>query len=111
MIDVLLLVDSPDQQVIDTISNLFLLITGTAVITENEAALWTDGRYFLQADKQLDSSCWKLMKQGISSTPTITGWLSSVHFIVSKHVSCLFYNYHDLLLNCLGIGKGCQSGS
>ena len=48
------------------------------MITETEAALWTDGRYFLQAEKQLDPSCWKLMKQGLSSTPTITAWISSV---------------------------------
>ena len=37
---------------------------GTAVITENEALLWTDGRYYLQAAEQIDSN-WTLMKQGI----------------------------------------------
>ena len=36
---------------------------GTAVITENKAAVWTDGRYFLQAEKQLDCN-WILMRQG-----------------------------------------------
>lgn len=34
---------------------------GTAVITNSEALLWTDGRYYQQAEKQLDSS-WTLMK-------------------------------------------------
>lgn len=36
---------------------------GTAIVTENEAAMWTDGRYFLQAATQMDSN-WTLMKQG-----------------------------------------------
>ena len=36
---------------------------GTAVITETDACLWTDGRYFNQAEKQLDSN-WTLMKEG-----------------------------------------------
>lgn len=36
---------------------------GTAVVTETEACLWTDGRYFLQASKEMDSS-WTLMKEG-----------------------------------------------
>lgn len=35
---------------------------GTAVITETKALLWTDGRYFQQAEKQLDNSTWTLMR-------------------------------------------------
>lgn len=38
---------------------------GTAVIAESEAALWTDSRYFLQAENQLDNQTWILMKSGI----------------------------------------------
>ena len=47
------------------IHNLFLSFhgTGTAVITETHACLWTDGRYFNQAEHQLDSN-WTLMKEG-----------------------------------------------
>ena len=37
---------------------------GTAIITEEHAAMWTDGRYFLQAAKQMDSN-WTLMKMGV----------------------------------------------
>jgi len=37
---------------------------GTAIVTETKAALWTDGRYHLQAEKQLDSN-WTLMKDGM----------------------------------------------
>ena len=33
---------------------------GTAVITKEEAGLWTDGRYFIQAEKQLEGSTVKL---------------------------------------------------
>ena len=34
------------------------------MITETNAALWTDGRYYLQAEKELDSN-WTLMKDGM----------------------------------------------
>lgn len=47
---------------------------GTAVITKDAAALWTDGRYFLQASQQL-SSDWILMKSGLPETPSIPKWL------------------------------------
>lgn len=50
---------------------------GTAVITETQAALWTDGRYFLQAQKELDSN-WELMKMGLDDTPSIEEWLCTV---------------------------------
>ncbi|XP_047281669.1 xaa-Pro aminopeptidase 1 isoform X3 [Homo sapiens] len=50
---------------------------GTAIITEEHAAMWTDGRYFLQAAKQMDSN-WTLMKMGLKDTPTQEDWLVSV---------------------------------
>ncbi|OJD38832.1 xaa-pro aminopeptidase [Diplodia corticola] len=46
---------------------------GTAVITLNKAALATDGRYFNQAEKQLDSN-WELLKQGLQDVPTWQEW-------------------------------------
>lgn len=48
---------------------------GTLVVTLNEALLWTDSRYFIQAALQLDGTGIKLMKEGIPGTPTITQWL------------------------------------
>ncbi|KAF0459956.1 Creatinase/aminopeptidase [Gigaspora margarita] len=42
---------------------------GLAVVSNDAAALFTDGRYFLQASKQLDTN-WKLMKQGLPDVPT-----------------------------------------
>ena len=68
---------------------------GTAVVTLDEAALWTDSRYFIQAEMELRSSSrsqselvqgssnaslvqnggFVLMKEGLPETPTITEWL------------------------------------
>ena len=48
---------------------------GTLVITENEALLWTDSRYFLQATEQLDGTEIKLMKDGLAETPSITQYI------------------------------------
>ncbi|XP_053307004.1 xaa-Pro aminopeptidase 1 isoform X2 [Spea bombifrons] len=50
---------------------------GTAIVTEQNAALWTDGRYFLQAAQQIDSN-WTLMKMGLKDTPTQEDWLVNV---------------------------------
>ncbi|TPX44096.1 hypothetical protein SeMB42_g01343 [Synchytrium endobioticum] len=50
---------------------------GLAVVTPDAAALWTDGRYFLQASKQLDSN-WTLMKGGLPDVPTKEEWLVKV---------------------------------
>ncbi|CAL4085514.1 unnamed protein product [Meganyctiphanes norvegica] len=47
---------------------------GVAVVTETHQALWTDGRYFLQADDQLDCH-WLLMRQGQPEVPSIVDWL------------------------------------
>jgi Xaa-Pro aminopeptidase len=47
---------------------------GTALITKKEALLWTDGRYFLQASKQL-SGYWTLMKTGQPNVPDMKEWI------------------------------------
>lgn len=46
---------------------------GTAVVTLDKAALATDGRYFNQASKQLDSN-WELLEQGLEDVPTWQEW-------------------------------------
>ena len=48
---------------------------GTAVVTMDDAALWTDSRYFLQAEEQLAGTRFRLMKLKIEGTPTISQWL------------------------------------
>ena len=52
------------------------IIPGTdAVVTTNQAGLWTDSRYFLQAAQQLEGSGFELFKEGLPDTPTIEQWL------------------------------------
>ena len=48
---------------------------GTAVITAKGAALWTDSRYFLQAEEQLEGTPFELMREGVPQTPSIADWL------------------------------------
>ena len=48
---------------------------GTAVVTMGDAALWTDSRYFLAAEQQLQGTPFRLMKERVEGTPTITKWL------------------------------------
>ncbi len=51
---------------------------GTAVVTKDEAYLWTDGRYFVQAPKQLAGTTVGLMKMGEPEVPTINEYLEKV---------------------------------
>ena len=51
---------------------------GTAVVTLDNAALWTDSRYFIQAAEQLEGTGYQLMKEKIEGTPSIAEWLGSV---------------------------------
>lgn len=48
---------------------------GTAVVTMKSAALWTDSRYFLAAEEQLEGTEYQLMKLKVEGTPTIAEWL------------------------------------
>lgn len=48
---------------------------GTAVVTMEKAGLWTDGRYFVQAAKQLEGSGVTLQKMGVEGVPTILEYL------------------------------------
>ena len=50
---------------------------GTAVITLNKALLWTDGRYFIQAENELEGSDYELMKMGEKDVPSFTDWLKN----------------------------------
>ena len=50
---------------------------GTAVVTLQHAALWTDSRYFIAAAKELAGSEYQLMKERMAGTPSISEWLAS----------------------------------
>lgn len=54
---------------------------GTAVITADDALLWTDSRYWLQAEEQLKDTPFKLMKEGAEGVPCIGEWLREVAHI------------------------------
>lgn len=48
---------------------------GLAVVTLEKAALWTDSRYFLQAEEQLAGTGIELMREGTAGTPEPTRWI------------------------------------
>ena len=50
---------------------------GTAVILHDQAGLWTDGRYFLQAAQQLEGSGIDLYKMGNEGVPTVKEFIRS----------------------------------
>ncbi|MBN1250833.1 MAG: aminopeptidase P family protein [Bacteroidales bacterium] len=49
---------------------------GTIVVTQNFAGLWTDSRYFIQAENQLKNSGFELVKLKIPHTPEYIEWLN-----------------------------------
>ena len=53
----------------------FLGETGTAVITLDKALLWTDSRYYLQAESELQGTTVELMRESDIDCPTIPEWL------------------------------------
>ena len=50
---------------------------GTAVITLTEAGLWTDGRYFVQAAKQLEGTSVTLYKMGMEGVPRVNEYIEN----------------------------------
>lgn len=50
---------------------------GTVVVTAENAGLWTDSRYFLQAEEQLTDTGITLFKDGLPTTPSYNEWLAN----------------------------------
>lgn len=48
---------------------------GTLVVTRKEAGLWTDGRYFIQAERELKDTGIQLMKMGMENTPLMEDYI------------------------------------
>jgi Xaa-Pro aminopeptidase len=48
---------------------------GEAVITRTKAGLWTDSRYFLQAEEQVDADIFTLFKMGLPNVPSLEAWI------------------------------------
>ncbi|MCQ2310394.1 MAG: aminopeptidase P family protein [Paludibacteraceae bacterium] len=55
----------------------FLGESGTAVVTLDKALLWTDSRYYLQAEAELQGSTFELMRESDVDCPSIAEWLLS----------------------------------
>ncbi|OON97655.1 MAG: peptidase M24 [Candidatus Epulonipiscioides saccharophilum] len=51
---------------------------GELVISQNHAVLYTDGRYFIQAEKELKDTGIELYKMGLPEVPTLTNYLKSI---------------------------------
>ncbi len=51
---------------------------GTLAVTPDTAALWTDGRYFLQAEAELSGSGIELMKEGMAEVPTLEEYIEAL---------------------------------
>lgn len=49
---------------------------GTVVVTDREAGLWTDGRYFIQAENQLKDTGITLYKNGLEGVPSIKQFIT-----------------------------------
>lgn len=49
---------------------------GTMVVTQEDACVWTDGRYFVQAEVQLQGTGCRLQKMGQSGVPTVEAYLA-----------------------------------
>lgn len=50
---------------------------GTAVVSQKDAYLWADGRYYIQAQRQIKDTGFKLMKMGLEGVPTYTNWIKN----------------------------------
>ncbi|QMU98880.1 M24 family metallopeptidase [Borrelia sp. A-FGy1] len=76
---------------------------GTVIITEREALLFTDGRYFLQAGVEIERTGFKLMKLGVKGCPDIFDYINTnlkglrLGFY-AEDVNIKFYN--DLVNKC-----------
>ncbi len=60
---------------------------GTLLVTKEKGYLWTDGRYFIQAEKELSNSNIVLMKMGQENTPTIIEYLESITKDEKKNIA------------------------
>lgn len=49
---------------------------GDVIITRSKAGLWTDSRYFLQAEQELDNKIYRLFKVGMPEVPSIKEWIA-----------------------------------
>ena len=63
---------------------------GTAVVTLDQALLWTDSRYYLQAGIELEGTTVELMRESDIDCPKIEDWL------VQLNLQSSFLSFHDI---------------
>ena len=79
----ILLSDDHNSEYFDDYYNSIKYFTGfsgsnaTLLITRDGAFMWTDGRYFIQAENELKDTGVTLMKMGLKDTPTLTSFLNN----------------------------------
>lgn len=76
---------------------------GTLLVGEGFAGLWTDGRYFVQAEKELEGSTIELFRMGDEGVPTISEYIykfgkKGVRIGFDGRILRKFYV--DRMLNC-----------
>ena len=75
---------------------------GLAVITKNEAGLWTDGRYFIQAENELKNSEVKLFRMGNKGVTTYYEFINNVvqeYGKIGLDGNCFSYHEYKNLLD------------
>ena len=65
----------PDRYKCIAFASGFTGSAGTLVITQDTAHLWTDARYFVQANEQLEGTGFELAKLKVQNAPEYIGWL------------------------------------
>ncbi len=76
---------------------------GNVVITKDFAGLWTDSRYFIQADAHFADSEWTVMKMGQPGVLAIPDWLQSQGFkVVAMNGECVNTNFATELSEKVG---------
>ena len=86
---------------------------GDLVVTADGGGLWTDGRYFLQAEQQLAGTGLVLFKQRVAGTPTIAQWLADTLPAGAKvavaGTSINLTAYQELRMACDAAGLALQT--
>lgn len=82
---------------------------GDAVVTAQDGGVWTDGRYYIQAEEQLSGTSLSLFKAKEAETPSIAKWLAqtlptqSVVGVDGRSISYAFYQQLEQELTPKGI--------
>lgn len=58
---------------------------GLAVVTTTKARLWTDGRYFQQAEKEMDPDVWVIMREQVGDTPSLEVRGDSLLYVLRQY--------------------------